>query len=105
MVNIRKYSIAVTKFRCANHKLEIEIGRHNKIEKNERLCKYCKIVKNVKIIEDEFHFVCECEQYNELRLKYNFPAQMDYYEFVNLMKTKNIQTTRNLACFYIPLFK
>ena len=46
-------------YRCSNHNLSIEAGRHNKIERLFRYCKYCKycLKKNVHVVEGEFHFL------------------------------------------------
>ena len=32
---------ALAKLRCSNHELEIEIGRHNNIPREDRICKHC----------------------------------------------------------------
>ncbi|XP_045167413.2 RAB6A-GEF complex partner protein 2-like [Mercenaria mercenaria] len=50
--------------RIGSHDLEIETGRHRKIERENRLCRKC----NKNIIEDEFHFLLCCEFYSELRM-------------------------------------
>ena len=50
--NLRK-SLAC--FRCSSHKLNIEIGRHYGIDKEDRICLYCFINEDNLIIEDEYH--------------------------------------------------
>ena len=40
-VNIRKYRTALCKFRCSNHKLSVEVGRHEKLPRDQRICQYC----------------------------------------------------------------
>ena len=57
----------IAKLRCSNHSLEIEKGRHRKIERPERLCKQC----NGGNIETEKHFLLECSKYDILRQKYD----------------------------------
>ena len=52
----------ITKFRCSDHKLEIEIGRYNRIPRENKLCKAC-----VNVIEDEMRFLCSCPSYNNVR--------------------------------------
>ena len=52
----------ITKFRCSDHKLEIEIGRHNGTPPDERICKLCHDE-----IENEIHFLCVCPTYADLR--------------------------------------
>ena len=42
-------------FHCSNHRLDIELGCHNNIPKQDRLCRFCKSGS----IGDEYHaFVC-----------------------------------------------
>jgi hypothetical protein len=41
--------------RISAHKLEIELGRHNNVERQFRLCRLC-IKQNIYVVEDEFHF-------------------------------------------------
>ena len=55
----------ITKFRCSDHRLEIELGRHKNIQVEDRICKLCR-----GSIETEIHFLTECPLYNSLRLKY-----------------------------------
>ena len=52
-----------TKLRISNHRLEVEVGRYARTAKQLRLCKTC----NLKAIEDEFHFICICKTYDDLR--------------------------------------
>ena len=54
----------ITKFRCSDHKLEIEVGRHKKIPRENRVCKQCP-----NDIETEMHFLCSCPSYKNLRKK------------------------------------
>ena len=58
--------VKITKLRLSNHKLEIEIGRHKKIERNNRLCRLC----TMNAIEDECHFIEQCPRYNLIRRRY-----------------------------------
>ena len=52
--------------RLSSHKLNIEIGRHNNIDRQDRKCIIC----NLNDIEDEFHFVLVCPDYINLRNAY-----------------------------------
>ena len=49
----------LTKFRCSDHNLEIEVGRHKGVEVNDRQCQICDLHR----VEDEAHFLCECPAY------------------------------------------
>ena len=55
----------LTKFRCSDHRLEIEVGRHKGIQTEQRICKLCRGA-----IESEIHFLTECPLYNASRRKY-----------------------------------
>ena len=55
----------ITKFRCSDHRLEIELGRHNKTKPEERICKICR-----GSVESEIHFLIECSLYRKFRIKY-----------------------------------
>ena len=46
---------AFAKFRCSNHRLNIEFGRHNNIVKEERICTFCYERSSIEVIDDEFH--------------------------------------------------
>ena len=60
--NLRKN---IMKFRCSDHNLLIESGRHKKLKREERICKVCNTG-----IEDEVHFLISCPLYFELRCRY-----------------------------------
>ena len=55
----------LAKFRCSDHTLEIESGRHKKINPSERICKICN-----QGIENEMHFLTLCPLYKPLRDRY-----------------------------------
>ena len=63
------------KFRISNHKLLIEHGRYQQIQREERVCQRCSNGS----VEDEFHFAFECHKYENFRnnciniLKNDFP--------------------------------
>ena len=56
--------ITLTKTRLSNHALMIEQGRHLKMHKTQRHCKFCPVQ-----IEDEYHFVMECRAYAQPRMQ------------------------------------
>ena len=59
-VNIRKYRTALCKFWCSNHKLSVEVGRHEQLPRVQRICQYCN--SNLFfLIEDEYHFLFICD--------------------------------------------
>ena len=95
-----------TKFRISNHKLEIEIGRYQNITREERICKNC----TKPVIEDEFHFAFECDNYTQLRE--NTPNILkEYFQMnVNIESKKKLLMdimspdlfSKNISkCFYV----
>ena len=57
------YRNILSKLRLTSHKLRIETGRHENIERNQRVCTWC----NLNDLEDEFYFVLVCPFYETLR--------------------------------------
>ena len=53
-----KDRMTMTKFRLSDHKLMIEKGRHLKMRKDLRFCKFCP-----NIVEDEMHFLTSCSMF------------------------------------------
>ena len=51
-------------FRCGILPLRIETGRFRNLPVEERICELC----NLRQVEDEQHFLCDCPKYEELRL-------------------------------------
>ena len=89
-----KLRCKLTKFRLSNHKLMIEIGRHMKLQKHERICKVCE-----KCVEDEIHFLTNCEPYEAIRkhlfdycteLKPQFPYYTDEEKFIFVMTSSHL---------------
>ena len=91
----------LTRFRLSNHKLMIEVGRHQNLQKHERICQVCK-----KYVEDEIHFLINCKLYEELRKpifencikeKTSFPYYTDEEKFIYIMTSSDL--TFKLATF------
>lgn len=96
-VHIPKFKITLTKFRCSDHKLEIENGRKENINAMERVCKYC-LTLNYSCVENEYHFICKCPLYNDLRTKYLYHVKnFNPESFVSLFKSKNEHVLNNLS--------
>ena len=79
----------LSKFRLSNHKLMIEVGRHNNIPRTKRFCPFCQ-----ETVEDEIHFLTTCKQYTPLRstilrkcrdIKPNFPYYTNQQKFIFIM--------------------
>jgi len=87
ITNVEK-RIALSKIRLSNHDLMIEIGRHNKLEVNQRICLLCP----ENILEDETHFILKCKTWSPLRrellskTKHLFP-RFEYLSTEQQLKT------------------
>ena len=81
MRNIKPRS-CLSKFRLSNHKLMIKVGRHKILKKLEHICQVCK--KNV---EDEIHFLLNCELYGEVRNQLDNP-NFPYINSINSVRKK-----------------
>jgi len=93
-----KYRNTSAKFRLSSHKLNIEVGRHNNIFRNERKCSLC----NLNDIEDEFHFLLKCPLYTAFKRQYipkYFYTNTNMFKYITLMQSENISTLKNNALF------
>ena len=82
---------SITKFRCSDHKLEIETGRHRNKPINERICKMCNSE-----VETEEHFLRWCTMYKDLREKY-FGQPSTFKHWVTILKCSDKKMTFNLV--------
>ena len=62
LIRNRKHRVQFSKLRLSDHKLMIELGRHNKMPREKRVCPLCKSG-----IEDEVHFTLKCQFFQKLR--------------------------------------
>ena len=79
------------RFRTLNHRLPINTGRWNKIERNNRICTLCN-----KEIGDEYHYLLVCKTLAHERNSY---LNSNYTVRPNVIKFKNIMTTKNKTQF------
>ena len=99
-----KFRTALARLRVSSHRLEIEAGRWARPYKpvSDRICNICNC------LEDEYHFVLECQLYDSLRRKYidqfywNRPCM---YKFVELINSSNFELLSNLAIYVYKVFK
>ena len=75
----------ISKIRCSDHHLEIERGRHLKIDQAKRICTNCCLGA----VEDEKHFLIECTTYQGVREKYNMQA-VSLHDFLNTENQGNL---------------
>lgn len=86
----------LTCMRLSSHCLEIEIGRYNNVDRQNRVCKLC----SQNMVESEFHFMLCCPLYKFIRSKYlgrcSWPTTQ---KFNMLMSIKNRKCLLNIARF------
>jgi hypothetical protein len=56
------------RFRTSNHRLPLEVGRWENVERHNRLCQLCKYGE----IGDEFHYVLQCPNFASERKNLNY---------------------------------
>ncbi len=60
---------SLSRFRCSNHRLEVECGRHAKPEnvpKRDRVCRMCSLGA----VEDEDHLLLVCPAHHDICCKF-----------------------------------
>ena len=93
------------KLTVASHRLEIEVGRWarpNRVPIDERKCRFCNT------LEDEFHFLLECNLYRDLRMQFikrYFWNRPNVVKLRELMTSMNKRVICNLSLFIEKAFK
>ena len=84
LVHIKDFSLRqqVAKFKCRDHNLMIEVGRHKNIALENRTCTKCSANR----IEDEVHLLIDCSAYQNLRQQY---MSQEIMKIINNLKDKN----------------
>ena len=77
------------KFRTTNHKLIIEVGRWGGVNKENRICTLC----NHGLVGDEFHYLLECQYFNEEREHY---LEEKYLRYPNVIKFNELMNSSSL---------
>ena len=97
--HIRDFKLrkTLTKFRCSDHILEIEVGRQKNLKVEERICKLC----NSGEVETELHFLGQCPAYTQLRSHY-FGDAMNW---IDILICKDKITNYKLANYIDKAFK
>ena len=99
---------SLSKFRCSNHLLAIETGRHKKIEVDNMLCLKCSV------IEDETHSRTKCRSFDTTRQKLlkelvdidSAFSKLDHDNlFTELMTSNNCLVIDKLIPFITACFK
>ena len=92
------YKYAMTKFRCRNHSLPIEVGRSVNLDRDERFCMFC----NNRKVGDEFHYIFECVRFVDERRRYlkeYYWKKPNVLKFEELMNNPRRKIIANVAKF------
>ena len=85
---------SISKFRCSDHRLEIEVGRHKKTKREERYCTFCP-----NEIENESHFLSKCPSYKSLRLNLFNKETIDTHFEKDILACKDKSLTVKLGLY------
>ena len=98
--NINNFQLrkTLTKFRCSDHNLEIERGRHKKLKCEDRICRLCNSG-----IETELHFLQDCPKYDSLRNRYF--GNTKPINFLHVIQSKDKVSAFKVANFIIKANK
>ena len=90
--------VVLSKFRCLNNKLPIEIGTRTNVPREQRMCNLCE----AGLIGDEFHYLFDCSQLLKFRKQYIKPYYIERpstLKMNELMNLKNDDELLNLSLF------
>ena len=102
-INIATYRKAITKLRGGLLDLRANTGRYENIPYEDRICLMCKTS-----IEDEFHFIFECNNYGSIRQNFipeYYYVHPSYEKFKDLMTRRKHDTLLNIARYVIVAMK
>lgn len=91
--NNRKHRQAMSKLRISAHDLDVERGRYRNVPREQRLCKICNVV------EDEIHFLDNCQIYTDIRQK--FLSNFSMHKKPSDILTTDNKNSLKLICIYI----
>ena len=104
-VNLSKYRIVLSRLRLSSHRLNVETGRWHKpnpIPFDERKCINCES------LEDEYHFIIECQLYTVIRnlyIKKYYFTKPSMFKFIQLLTSQNVNEQRKLGMFIFKAFE
>ena len=77
-LNVHKFQRSLfAQFRAGILPLQVEVGRYRDVPLSERLCTLC----DTDLVEDEFHLLCVCTKYSDLRCELYEKATQVYALF------------------------
>ena len=102
--SVNKFRFSLSKLRMSAHRLSIESGRWarpNPIPIDLRKCNNCNV------LEDEFHFVLECNMYTDLRCMYiplYYRRRPNMQKFVQLATSEKETIVKQLGIYVYKAF-
>ena len=99
-----KHRRVLSKLRLSSHTLNIEYGRFKNIDRQHRFCEMCDKLT----IEDEYHFILECDAFKDLRCIYipkYYRQRPSVFKLVQLLKTEEKGLLHKLATFLSNAFQ
>ena len=81
--------VVLTKFRCRNNKMPVEIGARDNVPREQRICNLC----DTGDIGDEFHYLFICKHLISHRKKYIQPV---YLKHISTIKMHAIMNVNNI---------
>ena len=103
-----KYRQALSRFHCASHTLNVELGRQNKIPFKQRICQFCFQNENVSVVECEFHVFFCCKRFDGIRNSYLFnwySYDRNLPNFYTIMSSTNEETIYKTALYVEKLLR
>ena len=97
-LEFQKTRIFLRKFRTTNHKLPIETGRWNNIDRANRICTKCDNIT----IGDEYHYIMECKHFSNIRNRFivtNLRERPNILKFKQIMSAYQKQNLEKLCKF------
>ena len=64
---------SLARFRCSNHKLNTEYGRHFNVNREDRVWTYCFLHTVILVSDDEYHAFYICGKFETIRETYLSP--------------------------------
>ena len=110
LLSDRELRRAVAKFRCSDHSLRIETGRRENITPDERKCLVC----TSSCVENEQHFLVDCQEYSDIRKEFFNMVQQEVplfnrmdstCKFIYLLSCENSKVGKGLAKYLKKAFE
>jgi hypothetical protein len=96
---LEKYQVSILyRFRSSGLQLGVETGRYENIPREQRICKLC----NMKVIENEYHFLLICPKYSILRKKYlpkYYIQWPNINKFCSLINSDSLSKLKKVSLF------